>query len=107
LETFSNDPKNEFYLDVRMDMATLLESGRAKDLKDAYDKAVWANPETRQVMLERQAVELSKKVSKRAAAAREASSSINGSGEPVSHQVDSANLRAVIESAWDSAGNRL
>jgi hypothetical protein len=107
LETFASDPKNEFYRDVRLDMATLLESGRAKDLQDAYDKAIWANPETRQVLLDRQAVELSKNVSKRAAAAREASSSINGSGEPVTHQVDPANLRAVIASAFDSAGDRL
>lgn len=107
LDKFAGDPKNEFYRDVRLDMATLLEAGRAKDLRDAYDKAVWANPETRQVMLDRQAVELSKNVSKRAAAAREASSSINGSGEPVSHQVDPANLRAVISAAFDTAGDRL
>jgi len=107
LETFASDPKNEFYRDVRLDMATLLEAGRAKDLQDAYDKAVWANPETRQVLLDRQAVELSKSVSKKAAAAREASSSINGSGEPVTHQVDPSNLRSVIASAFDTAGDRL
>lgn len=107
VDTFAADESNEFYRDVRLQMATLLETGGAKDLKEAYDKACWADPDIRKVLLERQAVELSKKVSKNAARAREASSSLNGSGEPVSEQVDPKNLRAVLEHAWDSAGNRL
>lgn len=44
---FAADPKNIYFEDVKQDMAALLQSGRASDLKDAYDKAVWMNPQTR------------------------------------------------------------
>lgn len=43
--------KSDFEM-VRNDMAALLRSGAAKDLQDAYDKAVWANPQTRTARLE-------------------------------------------------------
>lgn len=45
----------EFFEDVRELMAGLLDAGTAKDLQDAYDKAVWIQPEVREVMLARQA----------------------------------------------------
>lgn len=107
VESFAANPANEFYRDVREQMATLLESGVATDLQDAYDKATWANPEVRKVLLQRQAAELSSKVSQTAARARNASSSIRSSGEPIRTSVDPSNLRAVLEAAWDSQGNRL
>lgn len=107
VDRFASDPANEFYRDVRDQMATLLEKGVARDLKDAYDQAVWANPETRKVLLQRQAAEQVQKVSQNAQRARAASSSIRSSGEPVKTSVDPGNLRAVLEAAWDSSGGRL
>jgi hypothetical protein len=104
---FANDPANEFYQDVRDQMATLLEKGVARDLKDAYDQAVWANPETRKVLLQRQAAGQAHQASQSAQRARAASSSIRSSGEPVMTTVDPGNLRAVLEAAWDSTGGRL
>lgn len=50
IQAFQNDPANLYFANVREDMIALLAQGRAKDLKDAYDKAVWANPETRQLI---------------------------------------------------------
>lgn len=57
IEAFRNDPKNEFFEDVREDMAILINSGRAKTLQEAYDMATYANPETRQAVLDRQFAE--------------------------------------------------
>lgn len=39
-------PKHPYFDDVRADMAALLSAGIAKDLPDAYDRAVRANPAT-------------------------------------------------------------
>lgn len=50
IEQFANDPANEFFGDVVGEMQILLQSGHAKDLKDAYDKACYMNTEIRQVI---------------------------------------------------------
>lgn len=55
IETFASDPANLYFANVRDDMIALLQSDRAKDLEDAYDKAVWANPETRALLQAEQA----------------------------------------------------
>lgn len=47
LETFAADPAHQYFEEVATDIAGLLRSGAAKDLADAYEKAVWANPVTR------------------------------------------------------------
>ena len=52
VETFGQD--KEYFNDVRHVMADLIESGVAKDMEDAYDKACWALPEVREVMLNKQ-----------------------------------------------------
>ena len=36
-------------------MALLLQNGKAESLKDAYEMACWANPETRAILLKSQA----------------------------------------------------
>lgn len=46
--------KNEFFEDVRVTMANLLEAGSAKTLEEAYEQATWANPEIRSILMERQ-----------------------------------------------------
>jgi len=52
LTYFSQD--KEFFGDVRMVMADLIEKGLAPDVPSAYDQACWMVPEVRQVMLQRQ-----------------------------------------------------
>lgn len=47
LDSFASDPAHQYFDEVANDIAGLLRSGAAKDLKDAYDKAIWANPITR------------------------------------------------------------
>ena len=52
----------EHFEQVREDMAALLQAGRAKDLSDAYEQAIWANPQTRAAMLAKQQAEAAAKV---------------------------------------------
>lgn len=49
--TFREDASNPYAENVKEDMALLLREGRAQDLKSAYEMAVWANPETRKLMM--------------------------------------------------------
>lgn len=63
---------------VRTHMGALLEKGAAQDLQDAYDQAVWANPETRKALMDSHAkAEQAKRVAEakaKAAAAEKAAS---------------------------------
>jgi hypothetical protein len=43
VETFANDPSHRYYEAAKEDMAVLLETGRATDLADAYEKACRLN----------------------------------------------------------------
>lgn len=52
IASFSNG--KEFFEDVRGQMADLLQSGVAANLDDAYDKACWADPNIRKVLIERE-----------------------------------------------------
>lgn len=54
VETFRAQPEHMYFDNVRDDVAVLLQSGRAKSLKDAYDQACWMNPEVRQLLLDAQ-----------------------------------------------------
>lgn len=81
---FSADPTNLYFEDVKQDMAALLRSGYAKDLKDAYDKAVYANPTTRAALIasqrsqaEQQRIDEAKR---KAANAKRAGFDVKGAG---------------------------
>jgi hypothetical protein len=45
---FGNDPANPYFNEVADQIPHLIQTGAAKTLKDAYDLAVMANPQTRQ-----------------------------------------------------------
>jgi hypothetical protein len=44
----------EFFYDVKDQMANLLDHNLANGLEDAYKQAIWANPNVRAVLLERE-----------------------------------------------------
>ncbi len=83
---FRADPSNLYLDDVAADMSALLRSGRASSLQDAYDKAVWANPETRTLVInereDQRRAEAERARRAKATAARYASGSITGSPQP-------------------------
>ena len=57
INSFAADPANIHFEAVASHMAKLIQSGVAETLKDAYDQAVWANPSTRQLEIDRQTAE--------------------------------------------------
>lgn len=73
-QVFGSKPENKHFEAVKLDMAALLQSGRAVDLQDAYNKAVWANPEVRETLIAEQQAARSKQAADKAAAAKKAAS---------------------------------
>lgn len=47
IEAFSKDPANIYFDEVAGDIAKLIAGGVAKDLKEAYELAIWHNPTVR------------------------------------------------------------
>ena len=108
ITAFSSEPGHEHFEAVKAHMAALLQSGLAQGLKDAYDQAVWAQPDLRSTLLAQQQLtaEEQRKAEQRAAAqkARTVGSSVSGgpgSGSPANVNAERsladelrANLRA-------------
>ena len=101
IEQFSTDPKNEFYRDVRGDMADLLDlaakRGQSMSLSDAYQKACAMNPQISQILASRTS-------SQSAAQKRSAASSISGSPGGPGGSPEAQDIRSALELAWDTAG---
>lgn len=53
VEAFATDPANEFFMDVKNDMALLMQSGRAQSIKQAYDIAVRMNDSISKIISDR------------------------------------------------------
>lgn len=104
VQTFGADPKHEFLEDVRSLMADLIEAGRVHNLDDAYSAAVWAHPDTRKILLQREAQQRATAKTRRADAARRASSSVSGAPNTpsgVSAPAGNMSLRESLEAAFD------
>ncbi|WP_434732904.1 hypothetical protein [Rhizobium sp. YTUHZ044] len=86
VQAFLADPANTHAEVVMDDMIALINAGRAKSLKDAYDAACWMRPDIRQQMISQSApAPQDNQIAQRAAAAdqaRKASRSITGSSSP-------------------------
>lgn len=74
IDSFAADPSHPHFDEVANDIATLLKSGAAKTLAEAYDKAIWLNPVTRGKEQARLAAQESAAAEARAQAARKAAS---------------------------------
>lgn len=69
---FAADPSHSHFEQVKGHMAALLQAGQAENLADAYEQAVYANPLTRQAMLQQQAEKMRKEAAQKAESARKA-----------------------------------
>lgn len=74
IATFAADPSHSHFESVKGHMSALLQAGQAKDLADAYEQAIYANPTTRAAVLQQQAVAQREEAAKKAQAARTAAS---------------------------------
>lgn len=101
VSVFSQDPKNEFYTDVRGEMADILDMaanrGVQLSLKQAYDKACALNPEISRIQQSR---EQQKTLASKRRAAVSVTGGMGGPGATAAPE----SMRNAIESAWDNAG---
>lgn len=105
LEAFMAAPGHEHYGAVRAVMAGLMQSGVAKDLQDAYDRACWADPQIRAAL---QLAENTRRAAEQAKN-RNALLSVNGAPGAVSTGggVDPANLRGLLEAQFNGGAGRV
>jgi len=90
---------------VRNDMAVLLETGSAKTLQEAYEKAIWMRPDVRQTLLEKQLNEAQSKALAQAQAQKAKTASIGVKGSSPSStgiQPVKGSLRDVIAASFDA-----
>ena len=115
IEAFASDPGHIHFETVKPVMAALLESGAAKDLKDAYDQAVWARPDIRSTLVPPQSVNTEEKrlaeIKAKAEKAKQAGSSITG-GPGAAGELNGAgnpnrSLRDTIRAAINEAQGRV
>lgn len=102
LEQFSS-AGNAHFEAVRNDMADLLETGKATSLQDAYEKAVWMNPDIRQSLIEQQRSEAQKKAMAEAQAIRAKTAAVSVKGSSPSAggvQTNGSDLRSLIASQF-------
>jgi hypothetical protein len=101
VESFAADPKHEFYADVKMDMADLLDMagnrGVNMTLQEAYDRAIAMNPQISKIIAARES---------RAATQQKSQAAVSISGSPSGPGDASApkSTRAALEEAWENAG---
>jgi hypothetical protein len=81
ISAFAADPSHSHFESVRGHMSALLQAGQAKDLADAYEQAIYANPSTRAAVLQQQAVAQREEAAKKAQAAK-AAASVNVRARP-------------------------
>lgn len=79
LAAFASDPANVHFDKVRPVVASLIGSGQAKTLKEAYEAACYASPEIRSTLIQKQLADEEAKRKAEMDAKRKASVSISGS----------------------------
>lgn len=110
IERFSSDVDSHPHFEVlREPMAQLLESGKAQDLKTAYDKAKWEVPEVREMEIKKMIAAQTSQVQKqsqvqKAKAASVSVKSVTPSGL-TSNGVDTKDRRAVLSSKVEELAN--
>lgn len=95
----SGASKHPYFEDVREGMSALLSQGAAKDLEEAYEKAVWLNPEVREkVIAQRAQAELQAKA---AEAQKAKAAAFSPKGKAVPEQTG-LSLREELEKGFEA-----
>lgn len=84
INSFAADPANKHFETVRTVMGSLMETGQAETMQEAYDMACYANPNIRSTLLAAQTADLEEKRKKEIASKRAAAVSVNGSPDSTS-----------------------
>lgn len=99
----AGNPAHPHFETVQNEMARLIQAGVASDLRDAYDKAVWANPDLRaqQIEAERKAVAEAeaKRRQEAVAKAKKAGRRVKGDNRPGTEPTKPNDLSSIINDA--------
>jgi hypothetical protein len=112
IEQFAADPKNEFFEDVREDVADLLElaanRGQQLDLPTAYTRATLAHPTIGPLLQRRQAQQTATQHTAAAQRARNAAVSPSGDGAPSQSGSDEEgdDIRSAVLASMKQLQNR-
>lgn len=106
VKTFAADKAHVHFEVVKADMAALLGAGQAKELREAYDKACWANPEIRSTLLAKQKADDQAKQKADIESKKRAAVSITGSraakASSTSANANPQSLEDELRSQWDA-----
>jgi hypothetical protein len=107
LESFFNDPANEYAHDVRMEMADLLEvsakRGQQMSLQDAYKRATLLHPQIAQLMSQKQLQQQASQQTAAAQRAKQASASVPSMGAPSQSEDDTGDsIRSALVASMKS-----
>jgi len=109
IAAFASKPEHLYYENVRIDMGHLINANPKLSLEEAYDKAAWANPEIRALLIKQQTAP-STPTAKAAVAskARAAAKSITGSpsANGRASEPDKA-IEDLLSEAWDAQMGRV
>lgn len=100
IDAFAADPKNVHFDAALPDMVVLIEKGVCKTLPEAYERAVWMNPDLRQKEMARQQAEAT--AQKNAAAAAHAANARKATGANVKTTAKSGSAAAPLGSIDDT-----
>lgn len=110
VDAFASDPANVHYEQVKGIMASLLGNGQARDMKEAYDMACYANPQIRSTLEAQKRSESQAKRQAEIAAKKHAAASITGS-PATSNSSAKTNPKASVEddlrAVWSDLENRV
>jgi len=105
IDAFRSDPAHSHFEEVKEDMAFLLQHGRAQDLKQAYEMAIWSRPDIRSTLTSstQQVTDLQNKAKQKLRAA----ASVKGSPGGVSQAAapKDRSLRDELSASFDSIVN--
>lgn len=109
IEQFASEA--DFFEDVRLDMADILDMaakrGQEMSLDEAYARAVALNPDIAKIVSQRMAARQQQGTSQEAVQrARLAASSVRGSPPAAGAKGTPDSIRGALEAAWDQSGNR-
>ena len=111
IKAFAADPTNEFYEDVKADMADLMDLADKRNdtlsLEDAYEKACGMNTKIQRVLNQREAAKKAKSNKKKVRAKKKAASSVKGKpGADTSTKEEDESISATLNRSWDQAEKR-
>ncbi len=106
LQAFADNPENEFFADVAPTMTAIIQAappGQKVDVKDAYERAIWADPGIRDIMQKRAVAQAAKAATASTQQARNAASSVKSTPSTGASSLRTPKTdRERVEAAYDT-----